>query len=137
MCLAVYIASDVELRSAPWSEASPSFYLEPVPETDAVRKRFALGNVYYAGSHEGCGCGFFKRDHEQDEDFNLRLENYARLGRCVREALAEGARCQIFACWEGEQSLAQESATVLSPALLEASEFELTQRQLIDVQQNA
>jgi hypothetical protein len=137
MCLAVYIASSIELQPSSWSEAAPSFYLEPVQATDPVCKKFSLAHVYYAGSHEGCGCGFFKEGREEDEDFNLRLDNYARLGRCVRETLANGGRCQIFACWEGEQSLPQESTAVLSLTQVEAIEFELTQQQLVNVEQEA
>jgi len=137
MCLAVYVASSVELTPSNWNEAAPSFYLESVPADDPVRKQFVLSNVYYAGSHEGCGCGFFKEDHEEDEDFKLRLENYTRLAQCTREALARGTGCQLFACWEGEQALEQKSVVSVSPNQLEAITFVLQQRQLVHVQPEA
>jgi hypothetical protein len=56
MCLAVYIAASSELPDIPWNRESPAFHLSQVSAENVVRKQFSLPYVFYAGSHEGCGC---------------------------------------------------------------------------------
>ena len=132
MCLAVYLASDRALASVPWDEDRPAFHLQPVAASALVRKQFKLAHVYYAGSHEGCGCGFSK-DGEAGEDLARCQQNYAALARVAREAMANGATLQVFTCWEGDQDVAPESVAVVDAAALEAPEFGLRELQLVDL----
>jgi hypothetical protein len=136
MCLAVYLASDRELPDIRWNEESPAFYLEGVPESEPVRKRFLYSHVYYAGSHEGCGCGFSK-EGEVGEELERCQQNYIALSRVASDALANGARLQLFACWEGEQTCQPESVAAVDTAILQSPSFELQQLQLLDVHASA
>src|SRR4051812_45959015 len=59
MCMVVYIASDYPLPTSSWDEARPRFHVTELSERDEpVRRQFSKPCAYYAGSHEGCGCGF-------------------------------------------------------------------------------
>lgn len=103
MCLAVYVASSIELPSIKWEKTAPAFYLKPARSRDTVRRQFSLPNVYYAGSHEGCGCGFLK-DGVPDEESEIYRANYRALADCIRTAKHRGAAIELFSCWEGQQS---------------------------------
>ena len=134
MCLAVYLASNKPLPVIAWDEKAPAFYLEAIDEAEPVRAQFAYAHVYYAGSHEGCGCGFSK-DGVADDEFEQHQQNYVALGRTVRDALDHGAELQIFTCWEGEQTNEPQSVLSVSPATLESPEYELQQLELLRVQE--
>jgi hypothetical protein len=132
MCLAIYVASDHELPTSEWDKDRPAFYLEPLSRAEAVRKRFRYEQVYYAGSHEGCGCGFSK-DGLEDDEIDEHQRNYLALGQIVRDALAKDAKIQIFTCWEGSQSAQPESISSITPKILESPEYELKELELLDV----
>ena len=61
MCLAVYVASDVELPLITWDDADRRFYVSELSSREQeVKKQFSLPRVHYAGTRPGCGCGCFK-----------------------------------------------------------------------------
>ena len=132
MCLAVYLASDRALPEVAWNAKSPAFYLEPVSASEGVRKQFAHAHVYYAGSHEGCGCGFSK-DGESGEDLVRCQQNYVALARVTGDAISRGANVQLFTCWEGDQGCEPESVEALDVAMLESPDFELKALQLLNL----
>ena len=132
MCLAVYIASSIELSTSAWEKGAPGFYVEKVPPGDKVRRQFSLPHVYYAGSHEGCGCGFLKEGHFEDE-LKVRQANYGPLAQCIRIAQARGARIELFSCWEGQQAVKpalSESRTVDD---VETPAFQLQEGHFVNV----
>ena len=73
MCMAVYFASDYSLPTSAWNQACPRFYVVELAAHDqSVRRQFSKPFVYYAGSHEGCGCGFQYGEYEEfEEDADL------------------------------------------------------------------
>lgn len=133
MCLAVYVASDVPLPESKWNEQAPAVYLQPVPESAAVRRQFSLQHVYYAGSHEGCGCGFRKRG-TFDQEWQQCQDNYRQLADALSSAVRHGARVQIFTCWEGDQATAPDRIGVVTLQELVEPPFELEELSLLHVQ---
>jgi len=136
MCLAVYLASDKPLTTNKWDESVPSFYLEAVAAGEPVTRRFQYQHVYYAGSHEGCGCGFSK-DGRDDDELQLCQADYDQLGEAISRATQAGVRLQLFACWEGEQSLEPIAVGAVSATRLKDHSFELQQLHLLDIQGEA
>lgn len=134
MCLAVYLASRIPLPTSKWNRERPEFYLEAVSEIKdrLVVTQFTLSNVYFAGSRQGCGCGFLK-DGETDEELKVHQENYRSLGRVLDEILKQGARAELFACWEGDQAEPAEFTDELTIAQLLAPEFEFKELQFVRV----
>ncbi|MBB1521376.1 hypothetical protein [Aquipseudomonas guryensis] len=135
MCLAVYLGSSCPVPEVEWDKDAPAFYVEAVEESASVRERFSVPHVYYAGSHEGCGCGFSK-DGEVGEDLEKCLGNYAALGQTVRKAMSQGAKVELFACWEGDQTRKPESFLSITPAMLESRAFEFKQLELVRMEQS-
>jgi hypothetical protein len=105
MCWALYFASDRELPHIPWEETRPSFNTQPLSETEApVKEHFSLPNVIYLGSHQGCGCGFISVDEDEPEEKELRNKTVQALSSYLNAALQNGARLEVFLCWEGDQA---------------------------------
>ena len=132
MCLAVYVATDAQLPVGQWDEHAPAFYLEAVPASERVRKQFRYPSVYYAGSHEGCGCGFFK-DGKEGPELEQSQDSYRALAGALSSALQSGAKVQLFTCWEGEQTAAPESVDDVNLEQLIEPDFEFQQLSLLNV----
>jgi hypothetical protein len=113
MCLAVYVASDTPLPEINWNQEAPAFYLKGVPRSESVRKQFRYRHVYYAGSHESCGCGFSK-DGRDSQELAQCQDNYNALAGVLSGALRAGAQLQLFTCWEGEQASRPEATGALT-----------------------
>ena len=98
----------------------------------AVLKQFRHPNVVYAGSHQGCGCGFFK-DGETGEDLMLVQANYDSLVRYLNEQINDGANIEIFSCWEGDQGSEPETKQRLSLATLGSESFEFEEKAYYEI----
>jgi hypothetical protein len=100
-----------------------------------VRAHFPWPNVYYAGSHEGCGCGFAYNqmpEHLQEADDEARRRaSVAALREYVTTATALGPM-QLFACWEGEQSFPEKDRVTVSPDVLGGEAFDLEQLRMLE-----
>ncbi|MCK4917989.1 MAG: hypothetical protein KAS51_07225 [Candidatus Omnitrophica bacterium] len=110
MCMAVYLGSDIELPTSKWDKNKPSFYAENAQEDDNVKKQFTKKNIYYLGSHEGCGCGFSYDDNEVNPEYSeevkdneLRKDSVKHLVQYLKNALEKTTELELFICWEGEQ----------------------------------
>jgi hypothetical protein len=134
MCLAVYLASSQSIPTSEWNESTPAFYLQTTAEGEPARKQFSYPYVYYVGSHEGCGCGFSK-DFDFGEDLDASQQDYAALGRLLRDATVRGAKLELFTCWEGEQSSEPESVSTITASEIEAQAYELRQLELLRVEE--
>ena len=79
MCMMVYLAADQPLREVAWNEAAPAFNTSPLASDEhRVRRQFSKPHLIYAGSHEGCSCGFqlgeySLEDTEPDEMSHRRM----------------------------------------------------------------
>ena len=132
MCLAVYIATTQEIPLIAWDKQNPAFHIKALDHHSHVRKQFDLENVYYAGSNEGCGCGFLK-DGVVGEELERTKTNYLRLAEIVRSAQEKGIQVQIFSCWEGDQSAIPESRKQISLENLLADDFVFEEKAFYDV----
>ncbi|WP_242342951.1 hypothetical protein [Anaeromyxobacter terrae] len=135
MCIAVYLSSPSPLPLVPWREENPGFYVDEVQGDDAVHSHFTWPNVYYAGSHEGCGCGFAYNqmpNHLQEPDDEVRRRaSVAALRQYVTEATAVGP-VQLYACWESEQALPEKDRLAASPDVLGGESFDFVQFRMLE-----
>lgn len=149
MCLALHIASDQPLpliaqreitedqwSSPTWPREAQRFHTAQLrPAQEVVRSHFRVPHVLYAGSYEGCGCGFnFGRQYpglENDEDhLTASRESVAELARCVREARVR----EIYACWFGDESEPTADERVLTPEALASPEFFFREQELLRIE---
>lgn len=115
MCMMVYVASDCPLPTTAWDPTQPLFHVTELTERDGpVQQRFSKPFVYYAGSHEGCGCGFQYGEYEESEEDDEESEEDAaalaaakdsrqKLADFLALALQQQQSIEIFACWDGDQ----------------------------------
>jgi hypothetical protein len=133
MCLAVYIASNQELPLIAFDKARPAFYVGELSSADGdVRRQFTLPNVRYAGSNEGCGCGFLKDGVVGDELIQTQ-QNYTDLGQYITPLLENGGVVELFACWEGDQPSPKESSEEIDVQDLVGEDFEFREKYFYQV----
>ncbi len=71
MCYSLYLGSNSLCETSEWKEDETFFYLEDLRDADSdIAKKFSKANVYYAGSWQGCSCGYFcnPENAETEED---------------------------------------------------------------------
>ena len=128
MCLAVYIASDKTLPLIKWDKEKPAFNVVPLSKYEnRVQKHFRLPFIAYAGSHEGCGCGFLK-DGVEGEDLEIVQSNYNSLVKYIHNLKDQGARIEIYSCWEGDQGKKPESKDTLDLQEINDQQFEFKEK---------
>lgn len=131
MCLSVHIASDRALPLSTWNPDARAFYLETVPVDAPMRDRFSLPNVYFVGSHLGCGCGFTR--YENDDECDKTQANYSALAGVIRDVLSQTSSVEVFTCWEGDHGREPEFLESVCVSELILPGFELKERQLLRV----
>jgi len=133
MCLAVYIASNKPLPLVNWNNDRPRFHVLAISEEDkGIAKQFKNKNVVYAGSHEGCGCGFFK-EGEEGEKLKIRQANYEELAYYLSSLKFSGAKLELFSCWEGDQAETPEFRERISLATLVSPEFQFKEKAYYEI----
>lgn len=122
MCYVVYLGTDQSLKTFKWEKEKPAFYVEEVVEKDRVliKQYFSKSNIYYIGSHEGCGCGFAYDDEDLDvndaddlADNESRKESVRRFNSLLEMILQKSNQIEIFLCWDGDQGLELEKTDVV------------------------
>lgn len=104
MCMMLYIAADNELPLVPWDEDSPGLFVKELPEAyEKVRKHLAKKNVYLAGAHTGCGCGFVFGVHEDLDDTNAGRRSVEQLLEYLENNLPDKGEIELYSCWAGDE----------------------------------
>ena len=140
MCMMLYIGSNKPLPLVPWQEDAPGFHVGELHEDFAdVVKQFSVPHVFYAGSHEGCGCGFQLGEYPgfDDEEAPEKRESLRKLAAYVEVQLDAGRRIELFACRAGGESTAPERRRRLSPSDLRAESFFFLDDEIVVVEASA
>jgi len=133
VCIAVYIAANRPLPAIDWDESHPAFYVATLgKDEEPVRNQFTKPHVYYAGSHEGCGCGFQlgKDRGAQDPEQARCRESLGAFFKYLQDALTRVDDLELFACWEGDQAARVEHRRALTPTDLRRDDFCFLEREL-------
>jgi hypothetical protein len=153
MCEVVYLASDKPLPLIEYDQDRPAFWvgeLGSFSENDiGAKKQFLLPYVYYIGSHKCCGCGFQKRRQRHSRNLFRRIRNlfkrgkekrsylgesdlalnadvdltYRQLVSYLQEAKTQGARLELFSCYDGFQEEEHIRREVIRTVDIESSGF--------------
>ncbi len=141
MCLAIYIAADQPLAELAWDEQCPAFHVRRIRASESVvRKHFTKPHIYYAGAHEGCGCGFsygLLRLNGMEEDpatLAAGQESVRHLSAYLSEATANLGSIELYACDSEDAEAPPESRATIRPSEIggeyfcfEVNEFFLVQ----------
>jgi hypothetical protein len=129
----VYLGADRPLPLLAWDEASPAFHVSELGANEVgVRAQFSFQHVYYAGSHECCGCGFQLGEVSElnAAEIPAKRESLRRLAEYIEAQLASGARVQFFACWSGDEASTPEHRGVVTLADLRGDKFAFLEKEL-------
>jgi hypothetical protein len=120
MCMLIFIASDHELPILQWDQDRPRFHVTELAERDEpVRSKFSKPHVYYASSHEGCGCGFQYGEYdgfEEGADLPDKKNSRRLLAEYLAVALQHKDVVELFACWDGDQPAEPDHRSRVRPA---------------------
>lgn len=120
MCRMVYLGASKPLRLVHWDAAKPGFHVEELlPQfRDSVGAHLEMLFLYYAGSHEGCGCGFpwgaVPEGLDDDSESARTRKALSEFRDYLRSQLLDVDEIQVFACWaddEGEEPTHRRSLT--------------------------
>jgi hypothetical protein len=132
MCYMFYLGSDVPLPTSEWQEESPAFYLSSGDEEiKEVKRHFTKPEVYYAGSHEGCGCGFFFDKNDNPEDYEIRKSSVRGLVEMLQQALESSSSAELFVTWAGCEKQAPSRRMNMKPEDLLVEEFPLDEKDFV------
>ena len=125
MCMVVYIGTQMVVRTWKWDKNDPRFHVVELEKRERkVRKQFKLGNVYYVGSHEGCGCGFQCGEYpEYDEERETKRMSLKELADFLRNLLIKTDTIELYSCWEGDQGKKPQHERVLTPDQIDSEDF--------------
>lgn len=135
MCYAIFVATDHPLPTIEWDESNPAFYLTELEEHEKiVKEKFTKQNIAYAGSHEGCSCGFFYDITDEDdekEELDASVKSAQELINFLNSALKKESTVEMFVCWEGDWSEEPLRKINLTPQDLEGESFPLEEKDFI------
>lgn len=135
MCMMVYLAGDLPLREVAWNEDAPAFNASPLaPNDQRVLRQFSKPHVIYAGSHEGCGCGFqlgeYPAEYVDPVEMSRQRQSLRQFAAYLREETARVGALEVFACWDGDQEAVPEHQRVLTPSSIESDSFFFLEKEL-------
>ena len=134
MCIMVYLAADEPLQLLEWNEMQPGLHASlPAPNEDRVRVQFTKGTLVYAGSYEGCGCGFqngeYGPEHYEPEELRQGRRSLYEFSEYLRRELPRVGDIELFACWDGDQMAPPEHRRTLTPDALKSENFFFIQKE--------
>jgi hypothetical protein len=103
-----------------------------------VRSHFSHPHVLYAGSYEGCGCGFnYGRQYPEAEDDTEHLraarESVTELVRYVRDSRVR----EIYCCWFDDESKPMVQQRTVKSELLASPDLVFGERELLVIDLDA
>jgi hypothetical protein len=139
MCYALYIATDIPCQTTNWKPHDRNFYIEDLEEKDNyVVHHFSKSFIYYVGSWQGCGCGFFIETKWLDSENHY--EEIESTKKCITDLVAflkkilqKSEEIELFVCWEGVQSKKPERKLELTPMDLLGDSLPLKERDFVVV----
>lgn len=154
MCLVLYLGLDtaspliapqdfsgVDSEDPSWPSKVVPFSVETLTEDNQdVACHFSTKVVRYAGSYEGCGCGFNAcclPEWEESAESDGRVLAGREAGRVSRRLLREYVEKhnvrQIYACWSGDEALHPTAHLDIEPERITDWAFEIPERAMLEV----
>lgn len=139
MCYALFIATEKPIQLISWNKQEPGFYIIDLSEREeTVKTQFSKPNIYYAGSHQRCGCGFVYDNLSPDakDAFTkneLSKQSVRDLVEFLNNELQKGNELELFFCWEGNENSEPRYNIEMMPTELIASRFPLKESTFVKI----
>jgi hypothetical protein len=101
-----------------------------------VANHFDTEFVRYAGSFEGCGCGFnasYAPEWDEPAEVDVHFLAGKESRRLLREYIETHQIRQIYACWNGDEALDTESQLDIIPDQITDQNFQIPERSLLRI----
>ena len=143
MCYAVYIGSNFQQKSGEWTENETVFYIQELHdenEINGLRPKFSKTFIYYAGSYQGCSCGFAfhpaeeadsRNEDDQKEEIRQRASVEALIGFIKK--LSSREMVEFYCCWEGDWEDPVESTDKINIDNITVENYLLTEKRFIRI----
>jgi hypothetical protein len=138
MCYAIYIGTDKEQDVKPFVEGATYLYFEKVGLEDAgILSKFSKPHVYFAGSYQGCSCGFVYDTENWDDADTEEPEgdDHRRSAQELVDFLKVATRTEdveYYCCWDGDFNMPAETSKEINMNTIEVDNyFEITEREFI------
>ena len=153
MCLVLYIGSDadcpllepqdftvIDRDDDSWpTKVVPFSVQELAGDEKSVAKHFDTKIVRYAGSFEGCGCGF-NASYAPEWDEPAAEDDHFIAGKESRQLLREYVEQHqirlIYCCWSGDEAIETESIIDITPGSITDPNFQFPQRVLLTIKES-
>jgi hypothetical protein len=136
MCTMVYIGSDFPLPiTEPFDRNSRKFHTsQDIEIPEGVKETLGLHYIVYAGSKDGCGCGFrFKKGRKMNPEYRKSLECLNAL-RLYLEKASHNGKVRLLAIWAGEENKEVRTKMIVHPNYFSGHRFFLKEYVLLDIQ---
>ncbi len=151
MSLVLYLGSDadqlpliapqdftvVDSEDPNWCSKVVPFSVEELTDDNrVVATHFAAKTVRYAGSFEGCGCGFnacglYEWDKTGTPDARVLAGRESRTS--LRDYVVEHGVRQVYACWSGDETLPPTAHVSIGADRIVDWNFEIPERSMLDL----
>lgn len=124
-----YLGASEPLRLIAWRKEEPGFHVGEVlplaPEAAAVQQQLGTPYCYFAGSTEGCGCGFQLGEWDCiDDEQKARIRaDLKALSDYLTTALERTKEIRVFASWADDEAGEPQHRRDLTPADLLRDDF--------------
>lgn len=134
MCFMLYLASDVPLPTSEWKKEANGFFLSEAKQLGDIPtalRHFSKPHVYYAGSHEGCGCGFFFGKDDDPEEYEKRKDSVRGLVNTIKQVLSSSDSAELLVTWVACENEKPKRRLELTPQELLGKEFPLEEQDFV------
>jgi hypothetical protein len=133
VCYVLYIGSDVPLPVGKFDSKHPSFYLSDIDDFYStgddriarVRCFFTKKNIYYAGSHTNCGCGFFYNSYDEPSEYKDNKNSAILLKNTISAALEHSETVELLISWANKEDTQPVKVYEMTPEQLIQEAFPL------------
>ncbi|MDY7109512.1 MAG: hypothetical protein SYC29_12830 [Planctomycetota bacterium] len=136
MCYILFLGSDVPLPTSAWRKEAPAFFLSDTDPGSKVKRHFSTSHVYYAGSHEGCGCGFFYDQEDDPEEYEIRKASVRDLVSAIQLALRSAPKVELLVTWTGDEKKPPKRRLNMLPHELLGTKFPLDENDFVTIMES-
>ncbi len=149
----LYIGSDNELplinpedwknintQEDNWMSIVKAISIEELKDNEiSVKDKFKEKHVVYAGSYEGCGCGYSHcliDDEDAIEDNPFELDASIRSRKALYDYVKENKITTMYGCWAGDESLPAEEEIKINLEIIIDRKFAFKEKVIMKIIKN-
>ena len=118
MCYMLYLGTDVVLPTSEFEGGCIFFLSDTDARIEVARQHFSKSHIYYAGSHTGCGCGFFFDENDGPDEVKQAKASVQKLCETIEVALQSDSSVELLVTWAGFEDVSPERRMEMTPDMI-------------------